>query len=102
MKSANGAVRNGDLSGSTRRCQRHQRSRALVASARVSSAASHGRERLAACPDQSGENSLEPDASAAVLIGTVALAAVGNAGASGAIGPISRTIRFATPRAGRP
>ena len=64
--------------------------------------APRGRERLADCPDQSGENSLEPAASAATLIDAVALPAVGNAGASGDIGPISRTIRFARPRAGRP
>ena len=78
------------------------RSRALAANSYVNSRALPKCERFAACPDQSGENSLESAASATALIGASAPAAVGNAGVSDEIGPISRTIRLIRPRAGRP
>ena len=55
-----------------------------------------------ACPAQRLVKSTRPSFSAAAFSGPSAVAAWGNAGASGETGPTSRITRLATPRAGRP
>ena len=78
------------------------RARAAPASARVSSVAGISRPIRTACPAQRLVKSTLPSFSAAAFNGPSAVAACGNAGASGEIGPTSRITRLATPRAGRP
>ena len=82
--------------------QRASRASAPPASARVSSAAGISRPIRTACPAQRLVKSTLPSFSAAAFSGPSAVAACGNAGASGEIGPTSRMTRLATPRAGRP
>src|ERR1700682_5055062 len=79
-----------------------KRASAEAANSRVSSAAGISRPSRRACPAQRLVKSTLPSFSAAAFNGPSAVAAWGNAGASGAIGPTSRITRFGTPRAGRP
>src|SRR3954466_616486 len=78
------------------------RASADLARSRVSSAAGTSRPRAIACPAQRFVKSTLPCFSAAAFSGPSAVAAWGNGGASGEIGPASRIRRFWTPRAGRP
>src|SRR5262245_31179495 len=78
------------------------RASAPPASARVSSAAGISRPIRTACPAQRLVKSTRPSFSAAAFSGPRAVAAWGNAGAFGEIGPTSPITRLATPRAGRP
>jgi hypothetical protein len=68
----------------------------------VSCAAGISLQPLAFCPDQSGEKSPEPSASALARKGPMAEVASGNAGAALFIGPSSFMTWFMIPRAGRP